>query len=72
MLQPSNQIWPADGSRSPVSSETVVDFPEPFGPSNPRIAPGPIVKLISRIAGIGGVVLRQVARFELALHLRRI
>ena len=52
MLRPSNQIWPAEGSRSPVSSETVVDFPEPFGPSSPRIVPGSSVKLTSRIAGI--------------------
>ena len=52
MLRPSNQICPADGSRSPVSSETVVDFPEPFGPSSPKIVPGSGVKLTSRIAAI--------------------
>ena len=52
MLRPSNQIWPAEGSRSPVNRETVVDLPEPFGPSSPRIVPGSSVKLTSRIAGI--------------------
>ncbi len=32
--------------------DTVVDFPEPFGPSSPRIVPGAIVKLTSRTAAI--------------------
>ena len=51
MLRPSNQIWPADGSRNPVSSETVVDLPEPFGPSSPSTVPRGSAKLTSRIAG---------------------
>ena len=30
--------------------DTVVDLPEPLGPSSPTIVPGPTVKLTSRIA----------------------
>ena len=42
---------PPSRSETREHSETVVDLPEPFGPSSPRIAPGSSVKLTSRIAG---------------------
>ena len=40
------------GSRSDVSIETVVDLPEPFGPSSPSTWPRATVKFTSRTAGI--------------------
>ena len=50
MFEPLNHTSPAEASRSPVKIETVVDFPEPLGPSSPTIAPGATLKLTSRIA----------------------
>src|SRR5437867_12489011 len=32
-------MWPLVGYRSPNNSFTVVDFPEPFGPSKPNTSP---------------------------------
>ena len=32
-------------SRSPVNMATVVDLPDPFGPSSPKICPGANVRL---------------------------
>ena len=39
---------PPEGSSSPVSMPTVVDLPEPFGPSSPRTDPRSMRKLTSR------------------------
>ena len=50
----------ADRSRM----ETVVDLPEPFGPSRPRTPPGASVKLRSLDGRYGGVELRQAPCFE--------
>ena len=40
MSAPSSDTDPPDGSSRPVNMPTVVDFPEPFGPSSPRTDPG--------------------------------
>ena len=36
---PSTMARPLVGNKSPNSSLMVVDFPEPLGPSNPKISP---------------------------------
>ena len=52
MLTPLKRTCPPDGSRSPVRIDTVVDFPEPLGPSSPSTPPAAIRKLTSRTAGM--------------------
>src|ERR1035437_6600700 len=36
---PNTSIWPFVGYSNPSSNLTVVDLPEPFGPSNPNTSP---------------------------------
>ena len=51
VLPPEQDVSP-EGSSRPVTIDTVVDLPDPFGPSSPRTLPGRSVKLTSRTAGI--------------------
>src|SRR5262245_26671023 len=47
---PAIRTSPAVGSSKPVSSFTVVDLPEPFGPRKPKIAPRGTQRFRSRTA----------------------
>src|SRR6476619_7790977 len=42
---PKISMWPLVGKRRPRSILTVVDFPEPFGPSRPNTSPRRTSKL---------------------------
>src|SRR3954469_15474361 len=42
---PKISMWPLVGNRRPRSILTVVDLPEPFGPSNPKTSPRRTSKL---------------------------
>ena len=61
---PSSSTEPPDGSSSPVSIPTVVDLPEPFGPSRPSTAPVLDAEVDVPDPGDRRVVLRQSAGFE--------
>ena len=52
MSSPPKRTCPPEGSSRPVTIDTVVDLPDPFGPSKPRTLPGRSVKLTSRTAGM--------------------
>ena len=51
-LAPSRSTCPTDGSISVVIIETVVDLPEPFGPSRPSTPPRSSRKFTSLTAGM--------------------
>src|ERR1051325_3784686 len=42
---PNTSIWPFVGKRRPSNILTVVDFPDPFGPSKPKTSPRRTSKL---------------------------
>jgi hypothetical protein len=48
MSAPSSSTVPPEGSSKPVSMPTVVDLPDPFGPSSPSTVPRGTRKLTSR------------------------
>ena len=51
---------PSVGCRKPSMSRRAVDFPEPFGPSRPKISPGPTSRSSRSRARQRAVVLRQL------------
>ena len=55
---------PPDGSSRPVRIDTVVDFPDPFGPSRPRMPPGRQPEAQVPNGRHRRVVLGKRARFE--------
>jgi hypothetical protein len=48
MSAPFRVTVPPDGSSIPVSMPTVVDLPDPLGPSRPSTAPARMPKFTSR------------------------
>src|SRR5271166_6786988 len=49
--RPPISIWPASGRSSPAINRSVVDFPQPEGPSRTRRVPGSAAKLTPSTAG---------------------
>ncbi len=48
--RPPTQTSPADGVSSPATSASVVDFPQPVGPTTAQNCPGSTTKFTSRTA----------------------
>src|SRR4051812_29401999 len=47
---PQTSMWPASGSRSPMTHSSVVVLPAPFGPRRPKISPSWISNVTPRAA----------------------